>query len=318
MSDAVSVRAPCRLHFGMFRFGHPGLPEFGGVGMMVDSPAVELTIRPADHFVARGFLASRIEKFAQAAAQHWRLPGLPACEIVCQSSPREHRGLGVGTQLGLAVAAGLRRFLELPDLSAEALAGAVGRGRRSAVGTFGFLQGGLLFDGGKLPGQPLGRLTQRVAVPDAWRVVLVCPDATEGLAGQSEEHAFTQLPPIPPKVTKELLQLTEQAMLPALERADCEAFGEAVTRYGHLAGECFASTQGGPFASKAIAQMVKAIRGQGIAGVGQSSWGPTLFAITSQESEALELADWLQTEASRLPCEIVIARPNNHGAVIEP
>src|SRR5688572_22174936 len=107
MDRAVHVRAPSRLHFGMFSFGHATGPRFGGVGAMVDSPAVEVHIWPAQQFAVHGPLAHRAERFALAAAKSWQLPRLLQCEIEVNSSS-DHTGLGVGTQLGLAVADGLR------------------------------------------------------------------------------------------------------------------------------------------------------------------------------------------------------------------
>ena len=75
-------------------------------------------------------------------------------------------------------------------------------------------------------------------------------------------------------------------MLPAIERADCSAFGDALYEFGRLAGECFAAAQGGPFANAFNERLVEAIRGYGVAGVGQSSWGPTVFAVVANETEA--------------------------------
>src|SRR5687767_7724101 len=110
MSQAVYVRAPCRLHFGMFSFGHAERPQFGGVGMMIDPPAVEVDIAPAPNFTVSGALAERARFFAESAAAAWQLPALPQCQIAVRA-PSDHIGLGVGTQLGLAIAAGLRRWL---------------------------------------------------------------------------------------------------------------------------------------------------------------------------------------------------------------
>ena len=66
MSDAVHVRAPCRLHFGMFSFGHADRPQFGGVGVMVEPPAVEVTITTASEFCATGALTGRVKQIVQA------------------------------------------------------------------------------------------------------------------------------------------------------------------------------------------------------------------------------------------------------------
>ena len=117
-------------------------------------------------------------------------------------------------------------------------------------------------------------------------------------------------------VTRELWRITNEHMLPAVGCADCDAFGEAVFRFGTLAGECFAGAQGGVFASPQIAALVAAIRQFGIAGVGQSSWGPTVFAIVDDEIAAQRLSSWLQVQEYGRDCEIAIAKPNNFGATI--
>jgi beta-ribofuranosylaminobenzene 5'-phosphate synthase len=313
MSRSVHVRAPCRLHFGMFSFGHVDRPQFGGVGVMVDPPHVEVTIKPAASFAARGALANRVEQFVALIAQHEDSSAVPPCEVSVRSPP-DHVGLGVGTQLGLSVAAGLRRFLELPELRLEQLARSVGRGLRSAVGTYGFQYGGLIVDAGKEPGEALGQLARRIELPSKWRFVLVRGACEDGLAGDRETDAFARLPPMPPDVTTKLWQITDDELLPAVERADCEAFGEAVYQFGRLAGECFAAVQGGPFANSETTRLVESIRNHGVPGVGQSSWGPTVFAITADEREAESLAQWLRGMFPLLDRDITIASPSNQGA----
>jgi beta-RFAP synthase len=331
MTDEIHVRTPCRLHFGMFSFGHADRPQFGGVGVMVDPPVVEITIRRAERFSVSGSLCERAREFADLTAAAWGLPKLPSCQINVHA-PSDHVGLGVGTQLGLSIAAGLRRFVQLPELTIEALAASVGRASRSAVGTYGFQKGGLIVDAGRvgwasptatpasvqtiLGSAHPARLKRRLAIPGDWRFVLVRPEDQRGLAGTSEVDAFARLPPVPEPTTHKLWQIAEEEMLPALERAGCDAFGEAVYRFGRLAGECFAAVQGGPFANSEITRLVDGIRERGIAGVGQSSWGPTVFAICSSEAESELLADWLRDAAAARRHEITIAYPNNEGAII--
>jgi beta-RFAP synthase len=316
MIHRVHVRAPCRLHFGMFSFGRADTPQFGGVGVMIEPPAVEVTLTAARSFAARGPLAYRVEHFAAMAAQSWRLSALPCCEIHV-ASPPDHRGLGVGTQLGLSVAAGLRRFLGLPESSIAELAQSIGRSARSSVGTYGFQHGGLIVDAGKQSPGKIGQLARRAEVPATWRCVVVRRAGTLGLAGDQEADAFSRLPPVSLEVTRQLWRLTNEDMLPALERADYVAFGEAVYQFGRLAGECFAAVQGGPFASSETAALVEAVRVRGVPGVGQSSWGPTVFAITETEADARWLAVWLRRTFQLGDDNVVIARPNNRGATIE-
>jgi beta-ribofuranosylaminobenzene 5'-phosphate synthase len=312
---AICVRAPSRLHFGMFSFGHSNRAQFGGVGVMVEPPAVEVKISPRNRLLVHGSMTDRARKIIQSLTAKWDLPALPSIEIDVQAPPH-HTGLGVGTQLSLAIAAGLRAYLQLPEMFAEELALSVGRGLRSAVGTFGFAHGGLIVDTGKGPGQPIGTLAKRAALPRDWRFVLVRNLQGLGLAGSTEAIAFSKLAPVPEEISRELWSITTEEMLPAVERADCEQFGEAVYRFGCLAGECFSAEQGGPFASVEIRRLVELIREVGVSGAGQSSWGPTVFAIAADEQEAEELVEALRMRGYGPEYETVVARPNNSGALI--
>jgi beta-ribofuranosylaminobenzene 5'-phosphate synthase len=146
--------------------------------------------------------------------------------------------------------------------------------------------------------------------------VLVRTGVAQGLAGDFEVDAFGRLPPVPRDVTRELWRITEAEMLPAVDRSDCAAFGEAVYRFGRLAGQCFAPVQGGPFAGPAIERLVDSIRGYGVTGVGQSSWGPTVYAFTASDEDANALREWLHESLDVPNLAVTIARPNNSGAHI--
>jgi beta-RFAP synthase len=300
----------------MFGFGQPGRPQFGGVGVMVRPPSVEVTISPAERFRISGELTKRAEHFAMTALRHWDIASPPACEIRVQS-PADHIGLGVGTQLGMAVAAGLRQFMGLPALAFADLASSVGRGKRSFIGTIGFEFGKLIVEYGKKPGERDSSVFMLEALPDEWRFVLICPKEQQGLAGEMETAAFEQLSPVPESVTIELMRIANQEITCAAAFKDCDRFGEAVYSFGRLAGECFRAVQGGPFANANIGRLVETIRDQGIAGVGQSSWGPTVFAIVANDTEAQRLNEWLRSQADWKDHEVVIAQPDNCGATIE-
>ena len=71
---------------------------------------------------------------------------------------------------------------------------------------------------------------------------------------------------------------------------DLGAFGEAVHEFNRQAGIIFASVQQGPYADARAAEVIEYIRAQGIAGAGQSSWGPTVFALVESHEQADSLA----------------------------
>lgn len=311
----IRVIAPSRLHFGMLSFGQPHVRQFGGAGAMIDAPGLELTIAPAASLEAIGPLAERALQFARRVVRSLPDGKLPPCRIEIVRAPRPHAGLGSGTQLGLAVAAGLFRFGER-HARVEELAAAAGRGERSAIGVHGFAQGGLLVEPGKTSGG-VSPLLCRVPLPTEWRFVLLAEPEAEGLSGTAERQAFERLPPVPLETTDRLCRELLMHLLPAAVEYRFDEFSEALYRYGHLAGSCFAAAQGGAFATPRLARRVALIRDMGIAGVGQSSWGPTLFAVLPTATDARRFAARLAANADTADLEVTIAAPNNRGATVE-
>lgn len=311
----VEVTAPSRLHFGLLSFGSTDRRQFGGAGVMLAAPNCRVSIRAAEQLAVAGCQATRARQFAQRWAAAAGQRDEPPCRIDVLAAPPCHVGLGAGTQLALATAAGLDCFFDVPAKSAEQLATCVGRGLRSAVGTYGFLHGGFVAEPGKSVGEALAPLGQRLEVPDAWRFVLIRPTDRQGCHGEAERVAFRGLPPVPAQTTERLDAELHERMVPALVRQDCEAFGESVYCYGLLAGQCFAACQGGPFASSQLAAIVRRVRAWGVTGVGQSSWGPTLFAITPDDGQARKLVEQLARELEST-VELQVVAPNNRGGIV--
>jgi predicted sugar kinase len=79
-------------------------------------------------------------------------------------------------------------------------------------------------------------------------------------------------------------------MLPAAAEHDLQSFGEALYDFNRRSGEMFAPVQGGLYAGPAVEEVEAFIRRWGIRGVGQSSWGPTVFAIAGDQDQAEALA----------------------------
>lgn len=309
--SSITVTAPSRLHFGLLSFGWPGRRQFGGVGVMLDKP-LRVTLAHASSLSTTGPHAQRADGFARCWSTNILNQPAPDCQIRVDSAPPDHVGLGCGTQLALAIAAGLYTLFDQPLPDAERLATSVGRGGRSAIGTYGFLHGGLIAEQGRLKNEPLAKLHQRVAIPAAWRFVLIRPSDRRGVHGEDERRAFLKLPPVPTATTDALWRELEEEMLPAMATADIARFGESVYRYGVRAGECFTRVQGGPFASPAAKRLVAHLRGLNVQGVGQSSWGPTLFAMTADSDQAAWLVDQLGKGTAEPP-ECEVCAPNNHG-----
>lgn len=288
----IRIVAPSRLHFGLFHVPvggeqKPGEPIYGGIGLMIDTPSVVVTAKPADNWQFEGMLASRAQSYAMRFIQTLPEARRQSFQVLVERCPREHTGLGVGTQLGLAVAKALAMGSGMPQLASTDLARRIGRGERSAVGVHGFDRGAFLIELGKRAPGDISPLVEHIKLPDEWRIVLLTPSGGADWHGSREKLAFVEAK-TGNRVALE--RLTNTAILPAARSGDLDNLGDAIHEFNRTAGEPFVQAQGGAYASPAIGELIDELRRSGIRGVGQSSWGPTVFAIVRDSDTALSLA----------------------------
>lgn len=309
-TDSVRISAPARLHFGFLDL-HGGLGRrFGSIGLAIDSPAVVLTARPAETLQVEGPEAERVRRYVEAAAGHLGV-GTGVAIRVERAIPA-HAGFGSGTQLALAVAASLARLAGRP-FSPEAFSNALDRGNRSGVGLRAFTEGGLIVDGGRGADSSPPPVIARLPFPEAWRLVLILDTSMAGVHGTREVAAFRELPRFPEAQAAEICRIVLMQVLPACVTEDADAFGAGITRMQDLVGDHFAPHQGGRYASAAVAGVLDEAARRGVAGYGQSSWGPTGFILARSEDEARALVDSLDRGGS---LTFLIARGRNTGATI--
>lgn len=314
VADSVSVLAPARLHMGFVDLSGSLGRRFGSVGLTLEGIGVALTAQLARGISASGPQAERAERCAQALQSHLQLPSGVRIEIR-QAIP-EHVGLGSGTQLGLAVGLALVRLHGM-DLAPRKVAALHERGQRSGIGVAAFESGGFLLDGGRGTQEAPPPLVARAEFPERWRVLLIQDDAVQGLHGVRETQAFQALPPFPDALAAHLCRLMLMQILPALLEQDLDSFGRGIAQVQREVGDYFAPAQGGRFASQSVGEALRWLEEQGIAGVGQSSWGPTGFGIVGSEQQARALersARERWPDASGLRFTVLAAR-NRGGEV---
>ena len=325
LTDAVvSVDAPARLHLGFLDPSGSLGRRFGSVGMVIDGPATQVEISASDaHSVVAVTPAAQAE--VARAAEHLRRlrehtgRGQPIQLRLLKVLPA-HAGFGSGTQLALAIGKAFARWHGL-DVDAPALATWLGRGLRSGVGIAGFDHGGLLVDGGPgADGRP-APLLSRVEMPAAWRVVLVQDTRLQGLSGGDERQALAVLPPLAQQDAAEICHQVLMRILPGAALGEFAVFAAGVTQVQRLLGDHFApAQQGRAFTSVAVGRLVQWLGGNdgtASAAIGQSSWGPTGFAVLPSQAsaEALLLAARAAGVVDpALDVRIVAAR--NRGAVL--
>jgi beta-RFAP synthase len=322
----IQLQAYSRLHFGFLNpsaEGRTALRCFGGVGVMIEQPDLSLRLEPASAWSAEGPQAERAlafaQRFAAATCRDEQLAELPPHSLRIERIMPAHAGLGSGTQLGLSVARALAASWSL-SCDPATLARRVGRGLRSALGAHGFDLGGFLVEGGKSAKETLAPLVARQPFPQAWRLIVALPTHhSSGLHGGDEVEAFARLTAnsAVSAAAETLCRLVLLGMLPALIERDVDAFGEALYEFNARVGEAFAPVQGGVYASPGIAEIIEFVRTQNVRGVGQSSWGPAVFAVVADADRAEHLAAQLRRRFALPPSAVWTTPACNHGATLK-
>lgn len=285
---AVFVEAPARLHFGVLDLRGARGRWFGGIGAAAPEATLLVSASKSESLIVEGD-DGRAQDFARRFLNHY--------SIQCGALLRVHRalpvhaGLGSGTQLALAVA---RALAELYGVEADPtqLAHAVGRARRSAIGTWTFAGGGLVVEGGRQRGRDeCGPLIARLPFPETWRCVVAVPDAPPGISGAEEAAIFAELPPPSERDVERVAHAVLMTLLPAMAEGDLPSFGAALSEIQTITGQWFAPVQGGTFAPGPTEALVRRMTGWGAHGVGQSSWGPTVYGFVEGDEADARLAE---------------------------
>ncbi len=320
LAAGASVRAPGRLHLGFLDPAATLGRRFGSLGLVVDGfeTVVELQRADADRLEACAGAAGELARAHEHLQALRRATGCDArVSLRLRATLPAHAGLGSGTQLALAVGRAFCAVFGLALGTAE-LAALLGRGLRSGVGIGGFDQGGLLLDGGPRADGTAAALVSRIDVPAAWRVILVLDARAHGLSGVAEKTALALLPPLSRAQSAEICHEVLMRVLPGAAGDEFAPFAAGVTHVQRLLGEHFAPAQDGrAFTSAAVGRLVDWIGAHAVAGCGQSSWGPTGFAVVASPGEALRVLAAARAAGvvdPALRVEVVAAR--NRGASV--
>jgi beta-ribofuranosylaminobenzene 5'-phosphate synthase len=309
----VSVTATTRLHFGFLDPSGRGPRPFGSFGLSLDRPSTRLTLTRAESSVVTGPERERAARYLNTIADSCGIDRGYDLNIAEAIPP--HAGLGSGTQLALAIGSAFAA-LEGLRLAPQEIAARLDRGARSGIGIATFAQGGVVLDGGPRQGA-LPALIGRLPFPPDWRVLLMFDADARGLAGAGETAAFETLPDFPESKTEELYRRIADSALAAVVAADFKTFCEQVGYLQACMGAYFTPLQGGPYTSKRVSDALEWLRGEGVTGLGQSSWGPTGFAFVASEHEGQALLGRLSAQIRRAGLTVTLAQGRNEGAKIE-
>lgn len=318
-TTALRITTAARLHLGFVDLNGEIGRRYGSIGLAVSEPHTEVLVRRRHgqgEDRASGSESVRALTVLRQLRQAGIIDGAFDVEVVDAIPP--HAGLGSGTQLALAVAAGCLGAGS-GSIEADVVGGIAERGRRSAIGIATFERGGFIVDGGRGGLDRPPPVLMRYDFPSAWRVLLALDPSATGVHGDRETAAFAALPPMPRATAAHLAHLVLMRLAPALAEADIAPFGAAISEIQAIVGGHFAAAQGGsPWSNANVGRLMRDIGAAGATGIGQSSWGPTGFAFVAGEAEAQRLYHSFVGQAKALGLELRIVSGRNSGAAVVP
>ena len=314
----ASVATGCRLHLGFTNLSDDVGRCYGSLGVALDRPSTTVVVEESRDAAVVGGDPEQIRACFRRFCDHFQVD--PRVSIEVTESVPQHVGLGSGTQLALAIGLGLAAVCGI-DADVWDIAAAMGRGRRSGIGTAAFQTGGFVIDAGHRKGGT-GRdaaptVVWRRDLPTAWRFVVVVPDADCGLSGHSEEGVFGALPPSV-RISEEVCRITLLRLMPALVEHDIEEFGRALTAVDRKTGAYFSDVQGGIYGGGETNAAVEALLSAGACGAGQSSWGPAVYGLVHERDVArVEAAVRRSLTADGREAQVFVSHCRNTGARAE-
>lgn len=313
MRNGITVSTASRLHLGFLDLNGGLGRRFGSFGLAIDAPETSIELSGRSRDAVEGPQAERAAAYLASFVAGLSLP--EGHRLVVHEAIPAHAGLGSGTQMALAIGSALRR---LHGLAADPQADAAlaERSARSGLGLCFFLEGGIALDGGRRDNGGAAPVIARLPVPRDWRILLILDPARRGVHGAEELAVFRSLPPFPAELAAHLCRLVVMQALPAAADGDLPPFARAVTEIQAHVGDYFSAAQGGRYASPAVAAVLDLLARNGAAGYGQSSWGPTGFALAATPAEAERWLRLATPLAKSSGLEMMIVKGRGHGAVV--
>ncbi|WP_311171930.1 beta-ribofuranosylaminobenzene 5'-phosphate synthase family protein [Halobellus ordinarius] len=319
-----------RLHFGFQNLSLAHERLYGSLGVALDEPRTVVVAEPADSVECRdttgGETTAAIRQYTERAVEILDVPG---AAVRVESALPRHVGLGSGTKLALSLLEAIgRAYGRDPD--SRRLAPELGRGGRSGVGVGTFRRGGFVVDAGHpsarfTPDRPadgaweVPAVSVRRAIPDEWRFLLVVPDVEPGRNGDDEDGSIRAvIQQADPGVADRIAGEVTRRLLPAVAEEDAVRFGAAVETIGRLNGQWYTDEQGGVYRSP-VDRVVDALGDHPACyGVGQSSWGPCVYAVTDRDrAAAARDAGESALDAAGLDGEVRVVACRNDGATVD-
>lgn len=318
----IKVVSPSRLHLGFYTIVSKKL-AYGSIGIAVNIPNTIIIFERSNKLRIRNNTNININKEIQFVLSKLALKHINI-SINIEKVITRHVGLGSTTQLMLSLAYGINKLLHLGH-SIRELAYMLRRGWVSGIGIAAFEKGGFIMDNGRhiVNGKikpiecidDIPRVMFRRGIPGSWTFIIATPLGIKGL-DEREERKYLEIPTPMYEIEKSLHEVVLTEMLPAITTYDIRKFGCAMTKVQMLTGKYFSKFQGGIFCCEETELIINKFLEYGAYGAGQSSWGPTAYALVDNVRHAKKIINKLLKDLyhNDIVADIYISKVCNSGA----
>ena len=317
----IEVEAGARIHIALADMALVTPRAFGGVGFMIDFPAVRLQLKASRFLEWRGI--ETLDDLAQTeccrVAESIIKTRDVGANITIATYPPQHIGFGTKTALTLSLIVGLHKLMGIKRSHTREQRISC-RGGASGIGVHGFYRGGVIWDAGHprenvhdlLPSgasapENVPPLMLRIPFPTQWRVGLCLPEGAP-ISGPLERAFFQASSPVEVNEVMRAMAALYHGVLPAFRLRDLKALRAAllsVSATGFKALEI-------DLRGVRVKNLLSALFDGGYA-AGMSSLGPLVYVVFDENAEG-------QVEHLRLLCKrndarwLGVARGLNKGA----
>ena len=283
----IEVIAGSRIHISLADMGFASARAFGGVGFMIDWPAIRIHVGPGHLLEWWGFetLDQTTQQECRSLCEKLTVAAKTGTIVRLLEHIPQHVGFGSKTALRLSLIAAIHTHLGIKTdrISQQEISG---RGGGSGIGLHGFFEGGVIWDAGH-PRENVGTLLPssasppldipplmlRYRFPDRWRIGLCLPNGPP-IYGMQERCFFEREAPVDPVNALRAMAALYHGVLPALRLTDLRAFGSSLAELNALGFKAKEIE----FRGAPVKSLLGALYDRGYA-AGMSSVGPLVFAV---------------------------------------
>ena len=322
----IEIKSPARLHFGQLDLNGDIGRIYGGSGVGIKEPYCKMKFKKSDKIIVKGKKSQEIkktlEKLIDVLIGKSLLNNNMGVIVEVENILPFHSGLGSGTQIGLTLAEGINNLYNL-GLDKFKIAELVDRKHsRSAIGFGAFYYGGFITDGGRITKEKendnyLPPILFQEKIPVDWCFIIILPSLDkEKIAGEKEIKTFKKLEKMDIDICAKNSHHLLLGMLPALKEKDIKKFSTHLNIIEDNAADYFSEIQSGRYTSKYSQEILTFLEEHGVLGRGQSSWGPSLYALIENKERAKKIKEKILTKFTKIINKIYITSAENGGAKI--